>query len=143
MLDFRECFFLQFADSISLDLLLGWNLATPAFRLRGLLAGHKQGILSFGGMLHAFALAMSLTSFVITAVMLGYYEVFLVPTLLVVASAITFLTKSAVDHEFRTWGLGPRLSHCLLCVIFPITTPRSLLKVFSKSLSPKVLSEDH
>ena len=101
---------MQFADSISLDLLLGWNLATPAFRLRGLLAGHKQGILSFGGMLHAFALAMSLTSFVITAVMLGYYEVFLVPTVLVVASVITFLTKSAVDHEFRTWGLGPRLT---------------------------------
>lgn len=120
---------LSVADSISLDLLLAWNLVTPSFRLRGLLSGHKQGLFTRGGLLHAFALAMSLTCFVITSVMLGYQKVFLIPVTPVVLGIITFITKSALDSSFRKWSLGPKLSHCLLASIFPISSPRPETKV--------------
>ena len=57
--------------------------------------------------------------------MLGYYSVYLTTVPLLVASSIIFLAKSCVDKEFRTWRLGPKLTHCLISAIFPITTPRS------------------
>ena len=117
------------SDSISLHLLLIWNLVTPSFRLRALQSGHKQGLMSLGGILHAFSLAMSLTVFVITSVTLGYQTVFLVPVPLVLAATVTFVAKSAVDQEFRSWNFGTKVSHCLVASIFPITSPQPQRKV--------------
>ena len=120
----------SFADSISLDLLLIWNLVTPSFRLRALQSGHKQGLMTLGGMLHAFSLTMSLTVFVITSVLLCYQSVFLVPVPLAVAAIITFMVKSASDKEFsESWNLGSKLSHCLVASIFPVSSPRPQQKV--------------
>ena len=61
-------------------------------------------------------------------VALGYYSVYLTTAPLLVASSILFLAKSCVDKEFRTWRLGPKLTHCLISAIFPITTPCSKAK---------------
>ena len=65
--------------------------------------------------------------------MLGYYSVYLTTVPLLIASSIIFLAKSCVDKEFRKWRLGPKLTHCLISAIFPITTPRTKAKVSGES----------
>ena len=96
----------------------------PSVRLRACQSGLKQGLFTRGGLLHTFSLVMSLTTFVITSVMLGYQSVFLVPIPLTITAILLFVVKSAVDREFRAWDLGPKVSHCLLGSIFPISSPR-------------------
>ena len=118
-----------FADSVLLHLLLVWNLVTPSIRLRSLQSGLNQDLMTWGGLLHTFSLFMSLTTFVITSVMLGYHSVFLLPIPLTVTMIVLFVARSVVDYEFRTWSLGPKVSHCLLASIFPTTSPRGPTKV--------------
>ena len=48
------------------------------------------------------------------------------------ASSALFLAKSCADKEFRTWMLGPKLTHCLISGIFPVTTPRPESKMGNK-----------
>ena len=64
--------------------------------------------------------------------MLGYQSIFLVPVPLIVTSATIFVAKSVSDRQFRTWMLGPKVTHCLLASIFPVTTPRPKQEVHSK-----------
>ena len=111
-------------EALVLILLLAWNLATPAIRVRSFQSGHKQGLLTRGGLLQAFSFAMFLIIFVVNAVMLGYQSVYLVPVPLLAMTLIIFVAKSYSDLHFRDWGLGPKLTHCLLSSIFPISTPR-------------------
>ena len=79
---------------------------------------------SLGGVLLTFSFLTSLLTHVVVVVALGYYSVYLTTVPLLVASCIIFLAKSCVDKEFRRWRLGPKLTHCLISAIFPITTPR-------------------
>ena len=125
-----------FADSILLHLLMIWNLVSPSVRLRAFQSGLKQGLLTRGGILHTFSLVMSLTTFVITSVMLGYQSVFLVPIPLTITTILLFVVKSVVDREFRAWSLGPKVSHCLLASIFPMSSPRMPTQVNLLSASP-------
>ena len=118
-----------FADSVLLHLLLVWNLVTPSIRLRAFQSGLKQDLMTLGGLLHTFSLFMSLTTFVITSVMLGYHSVFLLPIPLTVTAIGLFVVRSVVDCEFRAWSLGPKVSHCLLASIFPMSSPRAPTKV--------------
>ena len=118
-------------DAALLFVLLGWNLASPSFRVRSFQAGPKQGLLSLGGILNSFSLFLSLLNFVFLSVMLGYMSIFLAPVPLIVTSATIFVAKSVVDHEFRAWRLGPKLTHCLLASIFPLTTPSPKQEVHS------------
>ena len=104
--------------------LLLWNLISPALRIRSFCSGHKQGLFSVGGLLLTFSHLLSLLTHASIVVMLGYYSVYLTTAPLLVASSIIFLAKSCVDKEFRRWRLGPKLTHCLISAIFPITTPR-------------------
>ena len=67
---------------------------------------------------------MSLLMHVGIVVAVGYYSVYLTTAPLLLASSVVFLAKSYVDKEFRTWRLGPKLTHCLISSIFPVTTPR-------------------
>ena len=108
--------------------LLLWNLITPAMRMRSFRSGTKQGLLSVGGVLQTFTFFMSLMMHVVIVVALGNYSVYLTTTPLLLASSVLFLAKSCVDKEFRTWRLGPKLTHCLISSIFPVTTPRSASK---------------
>ena len=117
------------ADSILLHLLLIWNLALPSLKMRAFQSGLKQGLLTWGGLLHTFSLAASLTTFVITSVMLGYQSVFLVPLPLIISATVLFVSKSVFDREFRSWSLGPKISHSLLAAIFPMSSPRMPTKV--------------
>ena len=124
--------FLYFVpDAALLLILLGWNLASPSFRIRSFQTGAKQGLLSLGGILNTISLFLSLLNFVFVSVMLGYKSIFLLPLPLVVLSIATFVAKSVADREFRTWPLGPKLTHCLLASIFPVTTPKSKYEVDS------------
>ena len=124
--------FLSFVpDAALLLILLGWNLASPSFRFRSFQTGPKQGLFSLGGILNTISLFLSLLNFVFVSVMLGYKSIFLLPLPLVVLSIATFVAKSVADREFRTWCLGPKLTHCLLASIFPVTTPKSKYEVDS------------
>ena len=67
---------------------------------------------------------MSLTTFIITSVMIGYHSVFLVPVPLTISATVLFVVKSVVDRKFRALSLGPKISHCLLGSIFPMSSPR-------------------
>ena len=116
-------------DAIILILLLTWNLASPAFRTRSLQSGFKQGLLTRGGLFHAFSFFASLMIFVVNAVMLGYQTIFLVPVPMAAMAFTFFVSKSCFDHDFRAWSLGPKLTHCLMSSIFPISTPRPVQKV--------------
>ena len=111
-------------DAVLLYALLLWNLITPAMRMRSFRSGAKQGLLSVGGVLQTFSFFMSLMMHVAIVVALGNYSVYLTTTPLLLASSVLFLAKSCVDKEFRTWRLGPKLTHCLISSIFPVTTPR-------------------
>ena len=93
-------------------------------RMRSFQSGAKQGLFSLGGVLLTFSFLTSLLTHVVIVVALGYYSVYLTTVPLLVASSILFLAKSCVDKEFRRWRLGPKLTHCLISAIFPITTPR-------------------
>ena len=119
-----------------LYLLLLWNLISPAMRMRSFQSGAKQGLFSLGGALLTFSFLTSLLTHVVIVVVLGYYSVYLTTTPLLVASSIIFLAKSCVDKEFRRWRLGPKLTHCLISAIFPITTPRPETKNDSKEENP-------
>ena len=92
--------------------------------MRSFRSGAKQGLLSVGGVLQTFSFFMSLMMHVVIVVALGNYSVYLTTTPLLLASSVLFLAKSCVDKEFRTWRLGPKLTHCLISSIFPVTTPR-------------------
>ena len=109
-------------ETIVLILLLCWNLVSPAFRARSF---QKQSLLTRGGVLHAFSFFASLMIFVVNNVMLGYHNIFLVPLPQAVMTIVIFVAKSYTDLHFRAWSLGPKLTHCLLASIFPITTPTS------------------
>ena len=111
-------------DVVLLYLFLLWNLITPAMRMRSFQSGVKQDSFSLGGVLLTFSFLTSLLTHVVIVVALGYYSVYLTTAPLLVASSILFLAKSCVDKEFRRWRLGPKLTHCLISAIFPITTPR-------------------
>ena len=111
-----------------LYILLLWNLITPAMRMRSFRSGTKQGLLSVGGVFQTFSFFMSLMMHVVIVVALGNYSVYLTTTPLLLASSVLFLAKSCVDKEFRTWRLGPKLTHCLISSIFPVTTPRTASK---------------
>ena len=111
-------------DVVLLYLFLLWNLITPAMRMRSFQSGAKQGLFSLGGVLLTFSFLTSLLTHVVVVVALGYYSVYLTTVPILVASSILFLAKSCVDKEFRRWRLGPKLTHCLISAIFPITTPR-------------------
>ena len=115
-------------DAVLLYALLLWNLITPAMRMRSFRSGAKQGLLSVGGVLQTFSFFMSLMMHVAIVVALGNYSVYLTTTPLLLASSVLFLAKSCVDKEFRTWRLGPKLTHCLISSIFPVTTPRPASK---------------
>ena len=112
-------------ETIVLILLLCWNLVSPAFRARSFCAGQKQSLLTRGGVLHAFSFFASLMIFVVNNVMLGYHNIFLVLLPQAVMTIAIFVAKSYTDLHFRAWSLGPKLTHCLLASIFPITTPTS------------------
>ena len=101
-------------------------------RMRSFQSGTKQGLFSLGGVLLTFSFLTSLLTHVVVVVALGYYSVYLTTTPLLVASSIIFLAKSCVDKEFRRWRLGPKLTHCLISAIFPITTPRPESKEYDK-----------
>ena len=92
--------------------------------MRSFQSGAKQGLFSLGGVLLTFSFVTSLLTHVVVVVALGYYSVYLTTVPILVASSIIFLAKSCVDKEFRRWRLGPKLTHCLISAIFPITTPR-------------------
>ena len=109
-------------QTIVLILLLCWNLVSPAFRARSF---QKQSLLTRGGVLHAFSFFASLMIFVVNNVMLGYHNIFLVLLPQAVMTIAMFVAKSYTDLHFRAWSLGPKLTHCLLASIFPITTPTS------------------
>ena len=109
-------------ETIVLILLLCWNLVSPAFRARSF---QKQSLLTRGGVLHAFSFFASLMIFVVNNVMLGYHNIFLVLLPQAVKTIAIFVAKSYTDLHFRAWSLGPKLTHCLLASIFPITTPTS------------------
>ena len=83
-------------EALVLILLLAWNLATPAIRVRSFQSGHKQGLLTRGGLLQALSFAMSLIIFVVNAVMLGYQSVYLVPVPLLAMTLIIFVAKSTL-----------------------------------------------
>ena len=121
-----------FSDAALLLVLLGWNLASPSFRVRAFQTGTKQGLLTRGGVLNSISLFLSLLPFVCVSVMFGYQSIFLAPLPLVVTSAMIFVAKSLSDRQFRTWMLGPKVTHCLLASIFPVTTPRPKQEVHSK-----------
>ena len=104
-------------------------MVTPSIRLRAFQSGLKQDLMTWGGLLRTFSLFMSLTTFVITSVMLGYHSVFLLPVPLTITAIGLFVARSFVDCEFRTWSLGPKVSHCLLASIFPMSSPRTPTKV--------------
>ena len=124
--------FLSFVpDAALLLILLGWNLASPSFRVPSFQTGPKQRLFSLGGILNTISLLLSLLNFVFVSVMLGYKSIFLLPLPLIVLSIAIFVAKSATDREFRTWYLGPKLTHCLLVSIFPATTPKSKYEVDS------------
>ena len=118
--------------AILLYALLLWNLITPAMRMRSFRSGAKQGLFSVGGVLLTFSFLMSLFMHVVIVVALGYHSVYLTTTPILLASSVLFLAKSCVDKEFRTWMLGPKLTHCLISGIFPVTTPRPQLKMGNK-----------
>ena len=113
---------LHSSETIVLILLLCWNLVSPAFRARSF---QKQSLLTRGGVLHAFSFFASLMIFVVNNVMLGYHNIFLVLLPQAVMTIAIFVAKSYTDLHFRAWSLGPKLTHCLLASIFPITTPTS------------------
>ena len=115
--------------AVLLYALLLWNLITPAMRMRSFRSGAKQGLFSAGGVLLTFSFLMSLFMHVVIVVALGYHSVYLTTTPILLASSVLFLAKSCVDEEFRTWMLGPKLTHCLISGIFPVTTPRPESKI--------------
>ena len=118
--------------AVLLYALLLWNLITPAMRMRSFRSGAKQGLFSAGGVLLTFSFLMSLFMHVVIVVALGYHSVYLTTTPILLASFVLFLAKSCVDEEFRTWMLGPKLTHCLISGIFPVTTPRPESKMGNK-----------
>ena len=103
-----------------------WNLLTPAMRMRSHRSGPKQGLFSAGGILLTLSFLMSLITHVVIVVALGYHSVFLTTVPLLFTATVFFMTKSYVDREFRTWKIGPKITHCLISAIFPITTPRPI-----------------
>ena len=115
--------------AVLLYALLLWNLITPAMRMRRFRSGAKQGLFSAGGILLTFSFLTSLLMHVTIVVAFGYHSVYLTTTPLLLASSILFLVKSCVDMEFRTWRLGPKLTHCLISGIFAVTTPRPQSKM--------------
>ena len=118
--------------AVLLYALLLWNLITPAMRMRSFRSGAKQGLFSAGGVLLTFSFLMSLMMHVVIVVAFGYHSVYLTTTPLLLASSALFLAKSCADKEFRTWMLGPKLTHCLISGIFPVTTPRPESKMDNK-----------
>ena len=101
-------------------------------RMRSFRSGAKQGLFSVGGILLTFSFLMSLFMHVVIVVAIGYHSVYLTTAPLLLASSVLFLVKSCVDKQFRTWRLGPKLTHCLISGIFPVTTPRPESKVENK-----------
>ena len=87
----------SFTDAVILCLLLSWNLVSPSFRVRAFQSGSKQGLKSLGGILHSLSLILSLLSFVVISVMLGYKTIFLAPVPLIVTFAIIFVAKAIPD----------------------------------------------
>ena len=85
--------------------------------------------MSLGGILHSLSFALSLFTFVVVSVMLGYKTVFLAPVPLIFTFAIIALAKTAYDDDFKTWSFGRKVSHCLVASIFPISSPRPSLEV--------------
>ena len=130
----------SFTDAIILCLLLSWNLVSPSFKVRAFQSGRKQGLKSLGGILHSLSLILSLLSFVVVSVMLGYKTVYLAPVPLIVTFAIVFVAKAVSDDDFKTWTLGRKAKHCLVASIFPISSPRPSQEVrVLKNLSRKHL----
>ena len=101
-------------------------------RMRSFRSGAKQGLFSGGGILLTFSFLMSLFMHVVIVVAIGYHSVYLTTAPLLLASSVIFLVKSCVDKQFRTWRLGPKLTHCLISGIFPVTTPRPESKMDNK-----------
>ena len=127
-------------DTILLYALLLWNLISPAMRIRSFRSGAKQGLFSVGGIFLTFSFLMSLFMHVAIVVAIGYHSVYLTTAPLLLASSVIFLVKSCVDKQFRTWRLGPKLTHCLIAGIFPVTTPRPESKMENKQENTRSLA---
>ena len=121
----------DFSPDAVLCLLLGWDLVSPSFRVRAFQSGSKQGLFSTGGFLHSLSFVLSLLSFVVVSVMLGYKTVFLAPVPLILAFTVVFVAKSFDDEDFKTWSFSLKATHCLVASIFPITSPRPASQVLN------------
>merc|ERR1712126_66669 len=96
-----------------------------------------------GGILHSLSFILSLLSFVVISVMLGYKTIFLAPVPLIVTFAIIFVAKAISDEDFKSWSLSHKAKHCLVASIFPISSPRpsqenSLDEVEGAGLTEKI-----
>lgn len=113
-------------DSYLLVLLLTWNLISPSFRVRDVIAGHKSSLLSPGGIALTLSLSFSLSMYFGITCFLGHAYIFIVPFPLILIALIILLAKSTVDQDFQKQPFSQRITYSLLAAIFPISSKRPM-----------------
>ena len=108
-----------------LAILLAWLLLSPAFNLRKLFQGKKQGLLTLGGLCLTFSFFFGVTRNAILSVALGYHSasLCLVPQLL--TAIVHWICKAFADKDFTSWSLGDQVMHVLIGSLVPGLTRKS------------------
>ena len=109
-----------------LAILLAWLLLSPAFKLRKLFQGKKQGLLTLGGLCLTFSFFFGVMRNAILSVALGYHSstsLCLYPQLL--TALIIWICKAFADKDFRCWSLGDQMMHVLIGSLVPGLTRKS------------------
>ena len=118
-----------------MELFILISLASHCLRARSFLSGHKQGLLSPGGMFLLLSIALNLLAIVLVMVILGSPSPFLIPAFVGSNGFIVLGLKLLIDKEFRSFPVSSIVIHVLCANLFIITSKRNNLKTCKDSLS--------
>ena len=111
------------------------SLASPCLRARSFISGHKQGLLSPGGVFLLLSISLNLLAIVLVMIILGSTSPFLIPTFVGSNGFIVLGLKLLIDKEFRSFPVSQIVVHVLCANLFIITSKRNYLKTCKDSIS--------
>ena len=111
--------------------------------MRALVQGLKQPLITLGGLLLVLSFLLSLLAHLTVSMTIGFHNIFLSNTPMILNAMIILATKLACDKQFQNWPLSQKLNHCLLGAVFPISSPRPQKYLAKKTSKCQGNKDDH